>query len=141
MKQKRMADCHTTEPHFAKGFCRKCYDKNYATINREKINKKSREWSKENEISRKSARLKYMYNIDFETYVAIYKAQDGKCKICNKPPTKTLHVDHNHVTGKYRGLLCGDCNRGLGLFKENIEYLNTAIKYLELFGGNENGNL
>ena len=62
-----MADCHTTEPHFAKGFCRKCYDKNYATINREKINKKSREWSKENEISRKSARLKYMYNIDFET--------------------------------------------------------------------------
>jgi hypothetical protein len=44
---------------------------------------------------------------------------------------KALGVDHDHITGKVRGLLCNDCNLGIGHFKDNIEKLKLAIKYLE----------
>jgi hypothetical protein len=42
-----------------------------------------------------------------------------------------LSIDHCHNTGKVRGLLCDHCNKGLGLFKDNIDYLNKAIEYLK----------
>lgn len=42
-----------------------------------------------------------------------------------------LVVDHNHISGKFRGLLCHSCNRGIGLLKENIEIFKRAIKYLD----------
>jgi hypothetical protein len=61
------------------------------------------------------------------------KLQDYKCKICNRPESelsKKLHVDHCHTTGKYRGMLCGPCNQALGLFKDDPQVLEKAIKYL-----------
>lgn len=61
-------------------------------------------------------------------------AQDSCCAICNihesEAPKKRLHVDHDHTTGKVRALLCGNCNVGLGHFKENINFLEAAIRYL-----------
>ena len=64
--------------------------------------------------------------------------QNNLCAICkkegfkiNKNTALNLVVDHCHVTGVVRGLLCHNCNRALGLFKDNIESLNTAILYLE----------
>lgn len=51
------------------------------------------------------------------------------CMICNKEPAKC--IDHCHKTGIVRGVLCNSCNLGLGKFKDNIESLQTAIKYLE----------
>lgn len=59
-------------------------------------------------------------------------AQNGVCAICKKTCTcgRSLAVDHNHKTGKVRALLCSRCNRGLGLFMENPEYLNAAKEYL-----------
>ena len=44
---------------------------------------------------------------------------------------KVPHVDHDHITGKVRGLLCGSCNRALGLIKDNLETLVRLQKYLE----------
>lgn len=64
--------------------------------------------------------------------------QDGVCAICKTEGFKMLeghysglNLDHCHNTGKVRGLLCHNCNRGLGLFKDNADFLREAIKYLE----------
>ncbi len=82
--------------------------------------------------------LKKSYGITLEEYRGMFEAQDNRCAICNKngfkicKDTKTLLVvDHCHNTGLVRGLLCHNCNRGLGLFQDNINYLGAAIEYLE----------
>lgn len=64
-----------------------------------------------------------------EMWNLLLKEQNGACGICKKEK-KSLHVDHNHTTGKVRGLLCYNCNNGLGRFKDSIEFLYNAVKYL-----------
>jgi DNA-directed RNA polymerase subunit RPC12/RpoP len=67
--------------------------------------------------------------------------QDNKCAICGKEDDtvlssgayKRLAVDHCHKTGKLRGILCENCNRGIGMFKDNQELLEQAIRYLNQF--------
>jgi len=77
--------------------------------------------------------LKHKYGITLEQKNKIYEKQNGKCLICKiKMLNKNdIHIDHNHKTGKIRGLLCGNCNRGIGLFKENPKILLNAIKYIK----------
>jgi hypothetical protein len=59
------------------------------------------------------------------------KVQNNSCLICGKKETKRrLSVDHNHKTGKVRGLLCSHCNHILGLSYDNIKILQSAINYL-----------
>lgn len=70
------------------------------------------------------------YGISIEDYDKMYESQEGKCSICNEF-LPVLHVDHNHDTSAVRSLLCGSCNRGLGLFKESATILRRAAKYLE----------
>lgn len=77
------------------------------------------------------------YKISLETYRKIYREQEGKCFICRQEgfSLKEVHktsllVDHDHLTGEVRGLLCPNCNRALGLFKDDIEYLKRAIEYI-----------
>lgn len=76
------------------------------------------------------------YNISLEDYDKILESQNGLCAICRGTETRVsklyLSVDHNHTTGKVRGLLCYNCNVGLGNFKDDKESLMNAIKYLEL---------
>ena len=57
------------------------------------------------------------------------ETQEGKCCICQKVPNE-LHIDHNHDTGKIRGLLCFNCNTSLGKFEDSEELLMQAILYL-----------
>jgi hypothetical protein len=68
-------------------------------------------------------------------YEILFEKQNGLCAICNNPEQsqkyKTLSVDHCHLTGSIRGLLCSNCNRALGLFKDNLLVLESAIKYLK----------
>lgn len=69
-----------------------------------------------------------------EDYEEIYYRQKGSCAICKKRAwefDKRLAVDHDHNTGHIRGLLCTNCNVGLGHFKDNQAYLNAAIEYLK----------
>ena len=64
----------------------------------------------------------------------MHDKQEGRCAICNTHEDiigRTLHIDHCHVTGNVRQLLCGNCNTGLGMFKDNKQNLNKAIQYLE----------
>lgn len=78
--------------------------------------------------------LKAKYGINVEEYDRLYESQDGKCSICgteNKENRRHLSVDHCHTTGKIRGLLCQSCNKGLGLFRDKIEFLRKAAEYLE----------
>lgn len=57
-------------------------------------------------------------------------AQGGRCAICASDMGTEWQVDHDHATGKVRGLLCSPCNRGLGLFKDAPHLLRSAISYL-----------
>lgn len=77
------------------------------------------------------------YGITLDDFNALAEQQHFKCAICGKIPDpnakwnqKVLHVDHDHLTGHVRGLLCSDCNRGLGLFSDNAEMLLRAAAYL-----------
>ncbi len=83
----------------------------------------------------KDFNLKQNYGISLEEYEAMVAAQDGKCAVCGRIPAGKhnqgcLHVDHNHRTGKVRGLLCSQCNRGLGFFGDSSETLLRAATYL-----------
>jgi predicted metal-binding protein len=70
------------------------------------------------------------YKITKDEYDMIFALQEGKCDICKEESDKKLHVDHCHDTQIVRGLLCGSCNRAIGLLKDNIETMQNAIKYL-----------
>ena len=73
------------------------------------------------------------YGLTSESYQEILSAQSGGCAICGKTEEQEgthLHVDHDHQDNTRRGLLCGNCNRALGLFLDRPELLQKAIKYL-----------
>ena len=65
-----------------------------------------------------------------EQYLIQLAKQNGVCAICNNKCTKALAADHDHVTGKFRGLLCNSCNRGLGYLKDDIKIITKALEYL-----------
>lgn len=79
--------------------------------------------------------LKTAYGISVEAYDAMLEAQGGGCAICGatEPGGRTKHfpVDHCHTTGAIRGLLCTKCNRGLGLFNDDTDRMERAVKYLK----------
>lgn len=82
--------------------------------------------------------IKRKYRISVLEYDLLFAAQLGLCSICKQPETamwkgrpKPLAVDHCHVTGENRGLLCSKCNVGLGYFRESAELLKAAITYLQ----------
>jgi hypothetical protein len=71
------------------------------------------------------------YGIDVEDYERMLFEQDGVCYICKEPPSKrALDIDHDHKTGKVRGLLCSNHNRALGLLGDDIILLLRATEYL-----------
>lgn len=73
--------------------------------------------------------LKKRYGLTVAKVDLISRLQRNKCIICGEQ--KPLVVDHCHETKKFRGLLCHNCNTGLGLFKDNIKILRKAIRYLK----------
>jgi hypothetical protein len=84
----------------------------------------------------KYAGLTKLYGLSKEQYDLMLSEQNHSCYICGIKdidcPKSVLHVDHDHSTGKIRGLLCHHCNTGLGHFKDNVELLQKAIEYLNL---------
>lgn len=73
--------------------------------------------------------LKEKYGLSFEEFTSMLETQIGLCKICLLPMDKP-NVDHCHLTGKIRGLLCVKCNTGLGKFNDDPELLKVALQYL-----------
>lgn len=107
-------------------------------IHREKYleaNKKS--WMKRSPEER--VRVKKIYHLNkygmtLEEYEAMVTLSHGQCSICRRDMLGVgcgkMCIDHDHKTGKVRGLLCNECNVGLGQFRDNIECLLSAIEYL-----------
>lgn len=109
-------------------FCKDCRRK-YEIDNYYK-NKDNRPYCYEIDKDRK---LKRTYGISFAEYEKMLNAQNGKCAICGTTSTgsrKAFHVDHDHKTGKIRGLLCSQCNTGIGNLRDDIGLLERAIEYL-----------
>ena len=82
-------------------------------------------------------KLKRAYGITLEQYNELLFKQNNKCAICNvdnngkyRKKARAFAVDHCHSTNNIRGLLCSDCNTGIGLLKDNVNFLESAIKYL-----------
>jgi hypothetical protein len=79
--------------------------------------------------------LRDKYGITDEDYNNMFISQDGKCAICGTSDQtgkwQRFGVDHCHKTGKVRALLCNECNRGMGLLKDNAELLRKAADYLD----------
>lgn len=83
------------------------------------------------EVARR-AELKRLYGITLEQYVDMFANQGGVCAICEEEckTKKSLSVDHDHRTGKVRGLLCNRCNRALGMFQDSPDLLLRAARYV-----------
>jgi len=90
---------------------------------REKNPEYTKKWNDANKQKARNGQLKIKYNLTPEKYQAIHDAQGGVCAICLEPESfltpkgniRPLAVDHDHNTGKVRGLLCDRCNLGLGV--------------------------
>lgn len=117
------------------------FQRAYKKKNAAKIAEQKREWRKKNPEKYRAANQRWQINrrmkrCDFD---AMMEEQDGKCAICGTDKAysgggdnRRLAIDHCHTSGKVRGLLCGNCNRMLGLAKDSTETLKNAIKYLEM---------
>lgn len=76
--------------------------------------------------------LRKQFGMELEDYERLLSKQGGQCAICGKSPgVRRLAVDHDHKTGRVRGLLCGSCNTALGKLGDTAEGLTRAIQYLQ----------
>jgi len=82
-------------------------------------------------LMEKKHQLKYKYGLSLNDYYELIKQQSNLCKICDEEFNGTPFVDHCHLSGKVRGLLCNNCNTGLGLFKDSATLLERAKQYLQ----------
>lgn len=74
--------------------------------------------------------LKFVYGLTEQEYFAMIESQGNVCAVCSQEFKGTPHVDHDHATGKVRGLLCRKCNHGLGNFRDDADVLEKAAKYI-----------
>jgi Recombination endonuclease VII len=149
---------HPDEKHFGRGKCYRCYvvwlresgegrrrNNAYNEANREKVNRRANELNRaayhapdgKRKRSIRNSRLK-RFGITLADYEAILDIQGGLCAICGKSEVMKrngritwLCVDHDHKTGKVRGLLCKHCNVMIGHGRDDPALLRSAIAYLE----------
>ena len=111
-------------PKTGRSVCKKC------------VAKKTRDYyQKRNPDHRRDTYLKKMYGIGIKEYYEMLELQEGKCAICQSTDTgskrfRYFSVDHDHNTGKIRGLLCKKCNIALGEMRDNPDIVYNAWMYL-----------
>jgi len=109
--------------------------KEYRQTHRAELSSKQREYRKTHPKECKESKLKSKYGLSLSEFDNLLLAQNNRCAICNQPldlqNPNNVHIDHSHLTRIVRGILCRNCNLGIGFFRDNPEYLRNAIKYLE----------
>lgn len=106
--------------------------KKYRIRDKEKVNahatmyrrRRGKEWVKDKDLISK-------YGITLQEWNALFDRQDKCCAICRCGDSSRWHTDHNHTSGKVRGILCSNCNSGIGMFRENAMAMFNAIEYLK----------
>ena len=106
-------------------YCRPCNNKRRNLIRKQNLIKTREMW--------RSQHLKSAYGITIDEYNVVLSSQGGVCAICGSEKGdagRRLCVDHNHVTGRNRGLLCNKCNYAVGLIGDNPEVAKNLTDYL-----------
>lgn len=120
----------------------RAYMKMWREKNRERLQEYMKSYKATHPINRERQRLYWRrqilkrHGITQEQYDTLLARQHGRCAICgrnsgNHKKTTAFQIDHDHKTGRNRGLLCTSCNRGLGWFVDSVANLRAAISYLE----------
>lgn len=116
--------CHPERKHKAKGLCDSCYDREYKRTPAARARNLKRVWK---------GSLKRLYNLTEDQYDALLTQQNNACALCRKPQpdkkVKRLSVDHDHDTGRIRGLLCTTCNFIIGKL-DDADWRYRADTYL-----------
>lgn len=147
MEQRECRKCHETKPiadfgHHKPGYpewrcktCKAAHAREYRKKNADRKKEVDRLHYQNNKERHRETYMIRTYGIDPDQYEQMVRAQEGKCLICDKVPrgtgrTSKLYIDHDHVTGEIRGLLCSRCNSAIGLLDDTPEHLERAIRYL-----------
>jgi Recombination endonuclease VII len=126
------------------------YNKKWYLENRDVVKNKSHKWyienkdrarknnnfwvsknKEKNNIYKRKYQLNKKYNITLDQFNEMLFKQENKCGICGNTFLRIPDIDHNHKTGKVRGLLCHNCNLIIGLAKDKLTTLNNAIKWIK----------
>lgn len=99
------------------------YNRQYREQNREKVAK-----------LRWIHQLRSVYGITLEDYEKLVEEHQGLCAICGDLKGLGLFIDHDHDTGKVRGLLCNRCNAGIGFLGDSLQIAQRAVAYLRKHG-------
>ena len=117
--------------------CKTCQgeiDRKYNVTNRAEIWERTKQYrkTKRGKLTVQKAALKYLYGLTLEQYDQMFEDQGGVCKTCSKVNVEgeKLCVDHDHKTGKVRGLLCYKCNFLLGRIENNLDIVGRMLDYL-----------
>lgn len=108
----------------------------YRLLHKEELNEYGRAWRRANPEKaaryHKTVNIRKRFGIEWGVYLAMLAMHDGVCAICRKEcdVVGSLAIDHDHKTGRVRGLLCNHCNTGLGKFRDDPTLLGNAITYL-----------
>lgn len=123
-----------------KSTCKYCVNKKSIESARIRASKDPDYWKKrgkkrreregpEGALRSRNYRLKAKYGLSHDDYLILAESQENRCAICGDLDDQMV-VDHCHVTGNIRGLLCNKCNVGLGMFRDRPDLLTAAIDYL-----------
>lgn len=132
--------CHPDRPYYAKDLCTQCYrakyNPKYYKENKDVIAETNKVYVKKNRSKTSSDQRKWalwrFFRLTPEDYKKVLTFQGNVCAISGKPPkSKSLAVDHDHKSGKIRGLLSMQVNRGLAMFNDDPVLLRKTADYLE----------
>lgn len=139
MRGRRLIECPPDLPYSKEEWASFSRSKRWSLRNPDRMKQASRSWIERNREYNSTRTRKYnllrQYGITEKGYANLLEKQKGLCAICgtDKPTGKwkVFAVDHCHNTGMVRGLLCNECNRGIGLLRDNPEILRKAADYLD----------